>query len=85
MSIELNEGQKQQIEGFLPDYSAMYTEERKAYLEKHLPDGISPEQVDVLKANGDKDEWHWHLKPELIKDEDEREKYKSERKLWPRN
>lgn len=48
--------------------------------EKKLPEGVKPEMADtMLGGNGF---WLWHLKPEYIKDEHEREKYKCEKDQW---
>jgi hypothetical protein len=49
--------------------------------EKKLPPDISSEMVDILLGNDNL--WHWHLRPEYIKNEKERERYKFEREKWP--
>jgi len=46
----------------------------------NLPQGISPEMVDIFLGNDGL--WHWHLKPEFIKDEKQREIYQKEKEQW---
>lgn len=50
-------------------------------LEKNLPDGIKPDMVDKFLGNDNL--WYWHLKPEYIKDEKEKQEYNHEREIWP--
>lgn len=50
-------------------------------VEKVLPAGLTPEMVD--KVIGHDGLYHWHLKPEYIEDEEEREKYQDEKEQWP--
>jgi len=65
------EPEKEAIEGFIGKYNENWQEK--------LPPGIKPEMVErVLERDG----WHWHLKPEFIKDEKEREKYLAEKRQW---
>lgn len=71
---------KQLTEGILSNYTTLYEEEMQEYLRENLPSGISPEMVDRMIGGDGK--WHWHLRPEYIKDEEERKKYEADRKAW---
>mgnify|MGYP001601056713 FL=1 len=62
--------EEQILEGFIGEYTDW---------QKKLPEGIEPEMVDLFLASGG---WHWHIKPEYIKDEQEREGYNNEKKQW---
>ncbi len=46
-----------------------------------LPADITPDMVDLFLGNTNS--WHWHLKSEYIKNEQEKEKYEAERNAWP--
>ena len=48
--------------------------------QKNLPPEIEEDMVDVFL--GSDGLYHWHLKPEFIKDEQERKKYKAEKNMW---
>lgn len=54
--------------------------ESPAAWKEKLPADIKPEMVDLFLGNDNL--WRWHLKPEYIKDEKEREKYKIEKENW---
>lgn len=47
---------------------------------KILPPHIKKEEVDLFI--GKDKQWHWHLKPEYIEDEEQREKYKEDKNCW---
>lgn len=64
--------EKQVCEGLIGKYQEGW--------QKRLPAGIKPDDVDLFL--GSDGLWHWHLKPDLINDEKERERYKTERKRW---
>jgi hypothetical protein len=49
--------------------------------EKKLPAEIQPDMVD--RFLGSDKLWHWHLKPEHIKDERKKQEYNQEREIWP--
>ena len=68
--FEEKEPEKELIEGFIGGY--------KDWQEK-LPPGVKLETVEL---NLEKDGYHWHLRPEHIKNEEEREKYIAEKKQW---
>lgn len=65
--------QPEQIEGFIGDYDKNWRQ--------RLPVGIKPEMVEL---NLERDGWHWHLRPEFIKDEEEKQKYLAEKKTMGR-
>jgi hypothetical protein len=65
--------EKQMVEGVIGELPVGWKEK--------LPADIKPEMVDLFLGNDNL--WRWHLKPEFIKDEKEREKYKIEREKWP--
>ena len=48
--------------------------------QERLPANIKPEIVDILL--GSDGNWHWHLKPKYIEDENIRKAYQEERQLW---
>lgn len=60
------------IEGLIGKY-------RENFQEK-LPSGITPEMVDLFLGNDGL--WYWHLRPEFIEDEKERNRYITERGQW---
>ncbi len=64
--------EKQVIEGIIGKY-------RKNF-QDILPVGVNQEMTDMFLS--EKDTWKWHLRPEYIKDEGEREKYLKERNQW---
>ncbi len=67
---ELNKEEKRQIiEGLIVEN-----------WQKKLPPGITEDMVEQFLGNDGL--WRWHLKPEFIKDEKEREQYKAERGQW---
>lgn len=70
---EKREQEKQIVEGVVGEFP---TEWRKK-----LPAGVTPEMVDIYLGNDNL--WHWHLKEAYIEDEEEREKYKKEKEMWP--
>jgi len=78
---EFEKKQEQPIEGILPNFTVMDEEETRKYLKENLPSGILPEMVDRMIGNDGK--WHWHLRPEYIKDEEKRKQYEADRKAWP--
>jgi hypothetical protein len=73
---------KQVIEGRIDDIERFEREEE--YWKKILPQGVTPNDVDVyIKNENGKSVWYWHLIPDLIKDDKEREEWEKTRRLWP--
>lgn len=71
-SIETERRREQIIEGLVQDINK---------IKESLPEGVIPEMIDPYLGSDGK--WHWHLKPEYIKDEQKRKEYEEERNRWP--
>ncbi len=48
---------------------------------ERLPSRLKPEDVELFDGNDG--QWHWHLRPNKIKDPERRKQYMYERSLWP--
>ncbi len=64
--------EEQIIEGAIGEY-------RKDY-QDILPLGVKQKMTEMFL--GDDNRWHWHLRPQYIKDEAEKKRYMIERVQW---
>jgi hypothetical protein len=70
-NLQPEKPEEQIVEGFVGEYQDW---------QKKLPADIQPEMVELLLGNDGL--WHWHLRADYIKDDQERKKYEIERKQW---